>query len=166
MSEIKYGFFREDKPAEPGFSKELISMDYKKFESKTTMDELNCWPHEGVDTLIKGLERIEKATPNHPLLGTKVSAGTKNAAGDEEFKYEWMPIKEVMDTSKQLAAGFEAMGFIPDIEAEDMQWKFLGILSKNRKEWYLTHIANMLNKTTTVAFYDTLGPDAARFMCD
>jgi len=27
------------------------------------------------------------------------------------------------------------------------------------------HIANMHNNTTSVAFYDTLGPDAARFIC-
>lgn len=30
----------------------------------------------------------------------------------------------------------------------------------------MTHLANMHNKTTTVAFYDTLGPDAARYICD
>ena len=160
MSNIKYGFFRDDKEAEPGFSKELISMDFKKFESKTTMDELNVWPHEGIDTLIKALNRLEGINKNHQIFGTK--------AGDEKsgFRYDWITIEEAMSTAKLLAAGFEAKGLVPDIEAEDTTWKFLGIQSKNRKEWYLTHIANMLNKTTTVAFYDTLGPDASRFMCD
>lgn len=33
----------------------------------------------------------------------------------------------------------------------------MGILAKNRKEWYLTHIANMYQTVTTVAFYETLG---------
>jgi len=40
----------------------------------------------------------------------------------------------------------------------------MGLKSKNRKEWYLTHLANMHQKVTSVAFYDTLGPDATKFM--
>lgn len=73
---IQYGFFHPDKAAEPGFSKELISMDFQKFKTETNTEEhLNVWPHANeetkIDTLIKGLERIEKRTPNHPLFGTK-----------------------------------------------------------------------------------------------
>lgn len=41
----------------------------------------------------------------------------------------------------------------------------MGIQSKNRKEWALTHLANMYQDTTTVALYDTLGPDALKFVC-
>jgi len=42
----------------------------------------------------------------------------------------------------------------------------MGIQAKNRKEWCLVHLANMHQSTTTVAFYDTLGPEATRFICD
>lgn len=62
---IQYGFFRDDKKAEPGFSRELISSDYPKFADVTNMDELNIWPHPGVDTMIKALERLESKMPNH-----------------------------------------------------------------------------------------------------
>ena len=34
----------------------------------------------------------------------------------------------------------------------------------NRKEWHLVHLANMFQNVTTVALYDTLGPDATRFV--
>ena len=40
----------------------------------------------------------------------------------------------------------------------------MGIQSKNRKEWVLCHVANMHQNITTVALYDTLGPDATRFV--
>lgn len=42
----------------------------------------------------------------------------------------------------------------------------MGIQSKNRKEWQITNLANMHNRITTVAFYDTLGPDATKFVCN
>ncbi len=52
------------------------------------------------------------------------------------------------------------LGLVPERDAEGQTWRFMGIQSKNRKEWYLLHIANMRIKTTTVALYDTLGQDA------
>lgn len=40
----------------------------------------------------------------------------------------------------------------------------MGIYAKNREEWALTTIANFKNSVTTVAFYDTLGPQAVEFV--
>ena len=168
MSQFKYATFREDKEAEPGYSKELISCDYQKYYKDTTsMDELNTWPFPGVDTLTKALMKLQTDRPNHQLLGTKVGKaaelGVKGSVST--LRYEWMTVKEVVETSKHLAAGIASKGLIPDVEAEERTWRFLGLQSKNRKEWVLFHIANMHNNATTVAFYDTLGPDAARFIC-
>ena len=42
----------------------------------------------------------------------------------------------------------------------------LGIQSKNRREWNLAHMGNYMTGGTTIALYDTLGADAARFVCD
>jgi long-chain acyl-CoA synthetase len=53
---------------------------------------------------------------------------------------------------------------VPEIEAEGSQWRMLGIQAKNRLEWVLCHLANMHQSVTTVAFYDTLGPEASRFI--
>ena len=74
MSKIQYGVWREDKPAEEGFSKELISTDFAAFglDSKTTMDELECLPYDGIDTLYKALYRNVERVPDHPMLGTRV----------------------------------------------------------------------------------------------
>ena len=53
---------------------------------------------------------------------------------------------------------------IPDIQAEDMTYRFVGIQSKNRAEWEIAHLANMYQSVTTVAFFDTLGPDAQKYI--
>jgi len=42
----------------------------------------------------------------------------------------------------------------------------MGIQSKNRKEWVLTHAADIHQNITTVAFYDTLGPEATMFVVE
>lgn len=42
----------------------------------------------------------------------------------------------------------------------------LGIQSKNRVEWNLCHMGNYLAGGTSIALYDTLGPEASRFVCN
>ena len=77
------------------------------------MDELNTWPPPGIDTLTKALEKLNKDMPAHEMLGTKVTQP------DGSKKYEWMTVKEVLETSKYLAAGIAHKGLIPEVEAED-----------------------------------------------
>ena len=60
--------------------------------------------------------------------------------------------------------GCAALGLTPDVQAEGKTFNFMGIYAKNREEWVLTDIANVKNSVITVAFYDTLGPDAVRFV--
>ena len=72
MERKQYGFWRKDKPKEPGFSHEIISADFKLISDKTNMDELKCLPYDGVDTLLKAFRRNVKRIPNHEWLGTRV----------------------------------------------------------------------------------------------
>lgn len=69
-------------------------------------------------------------------------------------------------TARNFAAGAEKLGLCPEVQAEGKTWRFIGIQAKNRKEWNIMHLANMYNKTTTIALYDTLGAEAARFVID
>lgn len=79
-------------------------------------------------------------------------------------KYEWMTLKEISETAKKFAAGATALNLCPEVEAEGRTWKFLGIQAKNRKEWYLAHLANMHMGATTIALYDTLGNHAQKYV--
>jgi long-subunit acyl-CoA synthetase (AMP-forming) len=99
----------------------------------------------------RNLQRI----PNSPWLGTRV--------GDH---YEWVTWKEAMDLSQNLSYGIMELELCPEIEAEGKNWRFMGIQSKNRKEWVLTHAADIHQSITTVAFYDTLGPEATMFVIE
>ena len=71
-----------------------------------------------------------------------------------------------MDLSQNLSYGIMSLGLVPEIEGDGKMWKFLGIQSKNRKEWVLTHCADIHQNITTIALYDTLGPDATKFVID
>jgi len=88
-------------------------------------------------------------------LGTRV--------GDE---YQWVTFRDCANIAEHLSYGMMALDLAPDIQAEGKTWKFLGIQSKNRKEWVLTNMANYHQNITTVAFYDTLGPDATKYICN
>ena len=42
--------------------------------------------------------------------------------------------------------------------------KMIGIFSKNREEWTLVDVANMLYGNTMIPLYDTLGPETIPFV--
>lgn len=56
-----------------------------------------------------------------------------------------------------------SLKLLPEIQNEG-RWKFTGIYSKNREEWIITELASISQSGTTVAFYDTLGPDSVEFV--
>lgn len=154
QNEVVYGRWREDKEAVPGFSKELISADYDMYiKNETSVDELYALPFPGENTILKSLMRLKNTIGDRDFLGTRV--------GDH---YEWRTVTETMDEAHYLSLGFKALGLIPDIEAEDRSWRFMGIQAKNRAEWAITSFAGMHQKTTIIGMYDTLGPDAVRFI--
>ena len=160
-SKFTYGSWRTDKEKEPGFSHELISSDtlVPEFLEKTNLDDLFVPQYEGVDTINKALLRNLERIPNNDWLGTRV--------GD---KYEWLTYKEAYETAKALSFGFNELGLCPENKFDDgsdatgRTWRMVGIQSKNRKEWVLTNIANMLLGASTVALYDTLGAEAGKYI--
>ncbi len=67
---ITYAKWREDKPAEPGYSRELVSVD---LEPKY-YDSLNTIPSYVPEclTFLDYFERQVRIRPNAPYLGTRV----------------------------------------------------------------------------------------------
>jgi long-chain acyl-CoA synthetase len=64
----------------------------------------------------------------------------------------------------QKSIGMAQLNLTPDINHDGTHWRFMGVYSKNREEWALVDIANTKNSVTTIAFYDTLGPQAVEFV--
>jgi long-subunit acyl-CoA synthetase (AMP-forming) len=87
--------------------------------------------------------------PNKPIFGTR------NAD-----KYEWKTYREVADEAEHLSYGLNALELVPEVDG----LKVLGIRSKNRAEWYTSHIANMYQSITTVGIYDNQSPEATMFI--
>jgi long-subunit acyl-CoA synthetase (AMP-forming) len=58
------------------------------------------------------------------------------------------------------------MGLAPQVDHEGHPWKFIGIQAKNSHWWYSIHLANMHIGATTIAFYDTLGQAAQKYICN
>ena len=84
----------------------------------------------------------------------------------EGKEYQWTTVKEVANKAKNLAAGMEALGLVQESYAEGRTWKMVGLKSKNRPEWGLMHTANYHMGATTIALYDTLGPDATAYIIE
>ena len=156
MAAINYGTWRSDKPKENGFTQEFISCDFDLVKEKANMDDLLMpEPYPGVSTIYHALMR----RANDQRMGARQYLGTR-----EGTVYKWMTYKEVADEAKQFAAGVESLGMVPEVDAEGKKWKFLGVQSKNRKEWNITHLSNMFHGVTTVGLYDTLGEAASRYI--
>jgi len=75
-----------------------------------------------------------------------------------------MSIQETHQVARNFAAGVRKLDLAPLVEGEGQMWRFIGIQSKNRKEWSIAHLANMFIKTTTVSLYDTLGADTLKYV--
>ena len=147
----KYGYFRMDKDPQPGFSRELIS--FKTDLQQIDLETMEPQYDSKRDTLYKAMYLTKERIPNNNWLGTRV--------GDH---YEWITWRDGVEMAEHLSYGIEKLGLASTLEAEDKQWKFMGILAGNRYEWSITHCAGMHQKITSVPLYETLGQDAMKFV--
>jgi hypothetical protein len=87
-----YGEFRNDIPAKPHHSKEMICIT-----NKSHPDQLALPIFKGCDTLWKGFKDTVSRMPNENFLGTR------NLALKEEMPYEWKTFKEAHDIALNFA---------------------------------------------------------------
>ena len=59
--------------------------------------------------------------------------------------------------AKDIARGINVRGLATETEGDGKKWRFVGIWSKNRYEWLVTHIANMYYNMTKIGFFDSMG---------
>jgi long-subunit acyl-CoA synthetase (AMP-forming) len=52
----------------------------------------------------------------------------------------------------------------PVVKAEDIDWKFMGILGSNSHDWCMMEYANIYQGITCVPLYETLDTDSLRFI--
>jgi len=104
---IRYAFFRDDKEADPGCSRELVSvdMDRKYWDSPESMPLVI----PGCDTMLKLFKRHVRLTPERTFLGTREELG-KDEKGRPRFgEYSWKNFKEVDIVAQAIARGISSM---------------------------------------------------------
>ena len=90
------------------------------------MEEMECWTDRSFDTIYKGLMRLNRLMPDHPLLGHKV---VKFGPGGERLpEFQWMSVSEVIDTCQCFAAGCIHLNLVPEVDGEDQKkMRFIGL---------------------------------------
>jgi len=58
----------------------------------------------------------------------------------------------------------KALDFAPATEGDGRTWNFIGLWSKNRAEWLVTHIANMYFNYTSIGFFDSMGVETVNYI--
>ena len=154
---VLYAKWREDKNAEPGYSKELINIqvDPKHYDDI----EGHLQKYEGCETYLDHFERQVKIRKNHPFLGsrTKLADGSFGA-------YEWQTYGQIEQIAQNIARGSQKLGLTVKTEGDGRQWNFVGIWAKNRWEWLATHLANMYFTVTTIGFFDSMGAGSVDYI--
>ena len=71
---------------------------------------------------------------------------------DKEFgDYEFKTYKKIHSEVIDFATGVSLLGLCPEMKSNaNIQFKFMGIYSRNREEWMITDIASHMNSISLV----------------
>jgi len=76
-----------------------------------------------------------------------------------------MPLLEVrISPSYKQFIGIYHLGFCPKDSINGENFRFLGIISKNREEWAIADLACMRSSVTIVPFFESLGKEGIAFI--
>lgn len=64
------------------------------------------------------------------------------------------------------ARGLVSLGLCPEKNIENGDWKFLGIVSRNREEWMIAQLACNRANITIVPFFDSLGVETLSYVAN
>ncbi|XP_077974330.1 long-chain-fatty-acid--CoA ligase 1-like isoform X2 [Styela clava] len=139
----------------------------KKKQSVVTDEEkgIRCSPLIKDGKLLEFMYEDSRTCHEAFLRGLRVS-NNGNCLGyrpGPDQPYKWFSYQEVLDRSQRIGSGLIAKG------AEAKPSQFIGIFSQNRVEWTVTEQACNCYSMVIVPLYDTLGPQAMRYIvhkCD
>lgn len=124
---------------------------YNRNPLNKNQNEFKTIPYDGVDNLWSIFTHQVKRQPDANFLGSR----DPTQDGAPYVWKTWAKVNEIVD---DLAAGYQKLNLLPEIEGDGKMWRFMGIYAKNREEWVFSDYATIRQKGTTIAFYDTLGP--------
>ena len=155
LKNITYGeYISEPKENETGI---LRNPNYAKKDLLETM-HLDC------ETVWDSFEiNLKKNRHKFNFLGYR-----KKIKRDEyEKKFTWITYEEANELILNFSRGLNVLNLCPEINFEnESPFRFLGIYSRNKKEWLLSYLGAMRDSITIVTIYDTLGDRAVEFILE
>ena len=116
---------------------------------------------EGVNTIQDILIKNFNKVPDLDILGRRVVLED----GSLEKKITWETFADLKNHATALGSGILNLGLTEEkAQFRDYKLKFIGIHSKNSREWFITDTANCLYNFVTMPLYDTLGEEAMEYM--
>ena len=156
LKNISYGtYITSPKPGETGI---LRNPNVAKTPLRETM-------HLGCKTVYESFEiNLQKNRHKNNFIGYR-----KKIKKDVlEKKYTWITYEEANEILHNFSRGLNILNLCPLIKfsEEDQNFRFLGIYSRNKKEWLLSYLGAMRDSITIVTIYDTLGDKAVEFILE
>eukprot|EP00803_Ostreobium_quekettii_P000383 evm.model.scf_2481.2 EVM.evm.TU.scf_2481.2 scf_2481:12621-21767(-) len=145
--EQPHGVFLPEKLTDDG-AWDVVRSSYSPEKLVTTFPP----PDDHIRTLYDNLETTIARYPSLPFLGTREKLAD-GGYGD----YKWMTYSEVGDSRTAIGSGLCRLGLGAQAT--------VGIYSANCKEWVLLDSAAHAYSMVSVPLYDTLGPDAVKYIC-
>ncbi|XP_053095970.1 long-chain-fatty-acid--CoA ligase 6 isoform X3 [Pangasianodon hypophthalmus] len=104
--------------------------------------------YEDTKTLYEAFQRGLHITGDGPCLGSRLP----------NQPYKWLSYREVTTRAEHLGSGLLSQGCQPNSK------QFIGVFAQNRPEWIISELACYTYSMVVVPLYDTLGPDAIRYI--
>lgn len=127
--------------------------------NKDNPSEVNCG-YKGHATLWEHYKETANKFAERQFLGTRdlVEEGTGTLI------YSWKTHAQIFEIMEALARGLSYLGLCPEQKVEGKDFRFIGIIAKNREEWAVTALASLRSSVTIVPFYDSLAADVIAFV--
>uniref|UniRef100_A0A4W5N1F6 Long-chain-fatty-acid--CoA ligase n=1 Tax=Hucho hucho TaxID=62062 RepID=A0A4W5N1F6_9TELE len=94
----------------------------------------------------------------HPVVVLSLGDGPCLGSRLPNQPYKWLSYKEVTTRAEHLGSGLLSQGCTPSPD------QFIGVFAQNRPEWIISELACYTYSMVVVPLYDTLGPDAIRYI--
>ncbi|XP_029374383.1 long-chain-fatty-acid--CoA ligase 6 isoform X3 [Echeneis naucrates] len=104
--------------------------------------------HDDARTMYEVFQRGLHISGDGPCLGSRLP----------NQPYKWLSYREVTARAEHLGSGMLHQGCQPNPN------QFIGVFAQNRPEWIISELACYTYSMVVVPLYDTLGPDAIRFI--
>uniref|UniRef100_A0A9J7YG17 Arachidonate--CoA ligase n=1 Tax=Cyprinus carpio carpio TaxID=630221 RepID=A0A9J7YG17_CYPCA len=104
--------------------------------------------HEDAKTMYEVFQRGLHISGDGPFLGSRLPSQP----------YTWLSYREVLSRAELLGSGLLSQG------CQSSPDQFIGVFAQNRPEWIISELACYTYSMVVVPLYDTLGPDAIRYI--